>query len=223
MLQNVYLFWITTGIMYSKKVIPAGLVHKIVDRSLNQITLHATYNILKRDSGYHWFQKIGEGKTQRHLEIYPTFTCSYIRKIDSFFSIRHLPKTGIMIPCELTCIMNFICFKNKHVLPGVVCVSFLHLRYEDQWYYMNGGLIHRLGPLMGLQYVSNTIKIILEVPENESVSLFSFIMLITCIPITTVYTGKMSSPFYFCPILFRCQRANWRLGDNQNIFFKLLC
>lgn len=86
MLQNVYLFWITTGIMYSKKVIPAGLVHKIVDRSLNQITLHATYNILKRDSGYHWFQKIGEGKTQRHLEVYPTFTCSYIRKIDSFFA-----------------------------------------------------------------------------------------------------------------------------------------
>lgn len=117
--------------------------------------------------------------------------------------------------------MSFICFKNKHVLPGVARVPFLHLRYEDQWYYLNGGLIHRLCPLIGLQYVYNTIKIILEVLENENVFLFSFSMFIKYIQKTTVYAGKISFPFNFSPILLNRQRANWRLVDNQNI--KLLC
>lgn len=78
---------------------------------------------------------------------------------------------------------------------------------------MNGGLIHRLCPLMGLQYVNNTIKI--EVLENEfeSVSLFCFSMLTTCCPIETVYTRKISSPFYSCLFIY-C--VNWREYLSQN-------
>lgn len=204
-----------TGVMYFMKFSPAGFVDRwLIDILIKLYNLPHT--ISKKHDDYHWFQDWWR-QTQKHLKVYLTFTCSYIQKIGSFSAIRHLPKTGIMIPC----VMSFICFKNKHVLPGVARVPFLYLRYEDQWYYLNGGLIHRLCPLIGLQYVYNTIKIILEVLENENVFLFSFSMFIKYIQKTTVYAGKISFPFNFSTILLHRQRANWRLVDNQNI--KLLC